>query len=351
MQGQYNMRSPAVKRLMKEAHELKDPTELYYAQPLEDNLFEWHFTLRGPEDSDFDGGIYHGRIVLPPDYPMKPPSIILLTPNGRFETNKKICLSISGHHPESWQPSWSIRTALLAIIGFMPTHGGGAIGSLDYTPEERKVLAKRSQDWKCSDCGDLSCKLKPLTAASEKASKEAKELAAQINFSGEKTIKSDTSGSDEPKSTPNSTAATAAPGSGKDTAGAFRPLLPGAQFPWPVPPGWPLAGTNNCLGAVPRFPYPPYCMPPNFAASNSQRGTSSGAQQMPFFPPAPFFPPFLGGMPPFPPTHCAQASHPQTPGASQTSQVDQPAPSTSVSLPSHHILLDTTVGFFPITRR
>lgn len=45
----------------------------------QDNLFEWHFTLRGPEDSDFDGGIYHGRIVLPPDYPMKPPSIILLT--------------------------------------------------------------------------------------------------------------------------------------------------------------------------------------------------------------------------------------------------------------------------------
>jgi hypothetical protein len=56
-------------------------------------------------------------------------------PNGRFETGKKICLSISGHHPESWQPSWSIRTALLAIIGFMPTAGHGTIGALDYKPE------------------------------------------------------------------------------------------------------------------------------------------------------------------------------------------------------------------------
>jgi len=36
-----------------------------------------------------------------------------------------------------------VRTALLAIIGFMPTHGSGAIGSLDYTPEERKVLASK----------------------------------------------------------------------------------------------------------------------------------------------------------------------------------------------------------------
>ena len=46
---------------------------------LQDNLFEWHFTIRGPEGSDFEGGIYHGRIVLPPEYPMKPPSIYLLT--------------------------------------------------------------------------------------------------------------------------------------------------------------------------------------------------------------------------------------------------------------------------------
>uniref|UniRef100_A0A3B5KSL6 UBC core domain-containing protein n=1 Tax=Xiphophorus couchianus TaxID=32473 RepID=A0A3B5KSL6_9TELE len=40
---------------------------------LQDNLFEWHFSVRGPPDSDFDGGVYHGRIVLPPEYPMKPP--------------------------------------------------------------------------------------------------------------------------------------------------------------------------------------------------------------------------------------------------------------------------------------
>lgn len=187
MEAKYNMKSPAVKRLMKEAIELRNPTEEYYAQPLEDNLFEWHFTVRGPPESDFDDGLYHGRIVLPPQYPMKPPSIILLTPNGRFETYKKICLSISGHHPESWQPSWSIRTALLAIIGFMPTHGNGAIGSLDYTPAERKVLAKNSHSWSCDVCGPITGLLLersqgPKTAAT---TKEAKELAAQISFKGE----------------------------------------------------------------------------------------------------------------------------------------------------------------------
>ncbi|XP_073192817.1 ubiquitin-conjugating enzyme E2 J1 isoform X2 [Lepidochelys kempii] len=188
METRYNLKSPAVKRLMKEAAELKDPTDHYHAQPLEDNLFEWHFTVRGPPDSDFDGGIYHGRIVLPPEYPMKPPSIILLTANGRFEVGKKICLSISGHHPETWQPSWSIRTALLAIIGFMPTKGEGAIGSLDYTPEERRALAKKSQDFCCDICGSaMTISLLPLTSgsASSQADEEAKELARQISFKAE----------------------------------------------------------------------------------------------------------------------------------------------------------------------
>lgn len=70
------------------------------------NMFDWHFTLRGPRDTEFEGGVYHGRILLPADYPFKPPNIMLLTPNGRFEVRKKICLSISAYHPEEWQPAW-----------------------------------------------------------------------------------------------------------------------------------------------------------------------------------------------------------------------------------------------------
>ena len=68
-----------MKRLMREAQELSEATSDYYAQPLEDNLFEWHFTVRGPSETDFDGGVYHGRIILPAEYPMKPPNIIVLT--------------------------------------------------------------------------------------------------------------------------------------------------------------------------------------------------------------------------------------------------------------------------------
>lgn len=164
---------------MREACELAEPTDEYFATPLEDNLFEWHFTVRGPPNTEFEDGLYHGRILLPSQYPMQPPNIILLTPNGRFETNKKICLSISGHHPESWQPSWSIRTALLALIAFMPTSAAGTIGSLDYTKEERQVLAKKSKNWECNICGKILNKLSNNSAI-KTLTKEESSLLSQI---------------------------------------------------------------------------------------------------------------------------------------------------------------------------
>ncbi|CAA7398388.1 unnamed protein product [Spirodela intermedia] len=142
----YNLKNPAVKRILQEVKEMQaNPSDDFMSLPLEENIFEWQFAIRGPRDSEFEGGIYHGRIQLPAEYPFKPPSFMLLTPNGRFETQTKICLSISNHHPEHWQPSWSVRTALVALIAFMPTNPDGALGSLDYKKEERRALAIKSR--------------------------------------------------------------------------------------------------------------------------------------------------------------------------------------------------------------
>nr|POE62405.1 ubiquitin-conjugating enzyme e2 j1 [Quercus suber] len=125
-------KGPSVKRILKEASELaSQPSNDYHAAPLESDLYEWHFTLRGPPaPSPFAGGLYHGRIILPPAYPLKPPSFRFVTPTGRFEVNREICLSISGHHEESWQPAWGIRTALVAYPEFHG-YGGGWAGGWD----------------------------------------------------------------------------------------------------------------------------------------------------------------------------------------------------------------------------
>ena len=82
---------------------------MYYAQPLEDNLFEWHFTILAPEGTDFEGGHYHGRILLPTEYPMKPPSIIMLTVStsqlaGELSCTQCIVTSISfASLPAKWK--------------------------------------------------------------------------------------------------------------------------------------------------------------------------------------------------------------------------------------------------------
>ena len=197
-------KSPSLRRIQADIRELAlDPSDRYHAAPLENDMFEWwvhifaffclvsaikhissflsylrgtivsifarrHFTIRGADDTDFAGGVYHGRILLPAEYPFKPPHILFLTPNGRFETNTKVCLSFSAFHPELWQPAWGIRLILEALISFLPTPADGAIGAVDWKPSERKALAKKSVDYCCPLCGkivDLLPKLKPKDTA------------------------------------------------------------------------------------------------------------------------------------------------------------------------------------------
>lgn len=85
-------------------------------------------------------------------YPLRPPSFRFLTPSGRFEVNREICLSISGHHEESWQPAWGIRTALTAIRSFMDTDVKGQVGGLQCDEAGRRQFAVQSREWMCPGC-------------------------------------------------------------------------------------------------------------------------------------------------------------------------------------------------------
>ncbi|KAF9157416.1 Ubiquitin-conjugating enzyme E2 J1 [Mortierella sp. AD011] len=183
--AQYNKKSSAVKRIMQEARELvREPSTDFAANPLETDIFEWHFTIRGPEETDFEGGLYHGRILLPNNYPFAPPSLMFLTPNGRFELHKKVCLSITGYHPEYWQPAWGIRTVLVAVMGFLPTQSKGAIGGLDTSVEARKALAIKSKTWVCTTCQTENIAILPDVAPEDvvKASLKADEMPPEFSF-------------------------------------------------------------------------------------------------------------------------------------------------------------------------
>ncbi|CAK7272365.1 hypothetical protein SEPCBS57363_005095 [Sporothrix epigloea] len=149
-----NGKTPTIRRILREAQELAaSPSADLAAAPLESDLFEWHFTLRGPPSSVYADGIYHGRIVLPPTYPLRPPSFRFVTPSGRFEANREICLSISGHHEETWQPAWGLRTALVALRSFMETDPKGQVGGVETSEAVRRRLAGESTAFVCHGCG------------------------------------------------------------------------------------------------------------------------------------------------------------------------------------------------------
>jgi len=67
-----------------------------------------------------------------------------------------------------------VRTALLAIIAFLPTKGDGALASLDWSPEERRKLAKSSLSYSCATCGCYN--LTALPPEDEQEQLDAKDI-------------------------------------------------------------------------------------------------------------------------------------------------------------------------------
>jgi len=115
--------------------------------PLGSNLFVWHFSILGVEGSPYEGGIYHGRLIIPPQYPSRPPRVQVWTPSGRFVPMADICLSASAYHPESWNPSaWNLRTIIESLrLHFLTP--ANEIGGMSASLEDRQEHARKSRGW------------------------------------------------------------------------------------------------------------------------------------------------------------------------------------------------------------
>ncbi|KAL7454250.1 hypothetical protein ACHAWC_005881, partial [Mediolabrus comicus] len=115
--------------------------------PYGKNLLRWHFSVCGPANSVYENGIYHGRVLLPPNYPASPPRIQMITPSGRFIPGEDICLSASSYHPETWTPRWTVLSLVDALRLHMLTTAN-EIGGVLATDEKRKEYALQSRSWK-----------------------------------------------------------------------------------------------------------------------------------------------------------------------------------------------------------
>lgn len=147
------------KRLKGELKNLEKDREAFYQviQDETDNL-KFYFMLKGDDTSDYKNGYYIGQIILPADYPKTPGDFYILTPNGRFTINSKICLTNSGYHKESWSPIWNIKNMVIGFVSIFLDDSTRGISHIRASKVERKEFAKNSQQYNIEKYRDLCIK-------------------------------------------------------------------------------------------------------------------------------------------------------------------------------------------------
>jgi ubiquitin-protein ligase len=158
------------KRLMNEQAKLQK-AKLGFAQiyPNENNPMEFHFLLKGHDDSEYKGGYYIGKIKIDKDYPAKAGDFMMLTPSGRFDINKNICLSNSAYHQDEHTPLWSIENMVVGMASIFheedydkngkPKH---SISHRYDSKEQRKIYAQQSLSYNMSNYPSLFPKFNQL---------------------------------------------------------------------------------------------------------------------------------------------------------------------------------------------
>lgn len=144
------------KRLQGELLNIQKNREAYY-QIIQDteNQCKFYFLITGDSDTAYKGGYYIGIIEIPKDYPINPGNFYMLTPSGRFDTNKKICLTNSSYHKESWSPSWNLQTMVIGFVSIFGDDETSGISHIKESPELRKEKAKNSISYNMTHHKDL----------------------------------------------------------------------------------------------------------------------------------------------------------------------------------------------------
>lgn len=172
------------KRLAAELKGIRDePLDYIDTFPDEKDQLTWWFVLRGKEDSgDYKGGFYIGKIKHDKNYPINPPDFYMMTPNGRFDIEKRICLTNSSYHRDSWRAVWNISTMLVAFYSVMMEDKDTGISHIVESSAERKLKAKNSINYNMTNYKDIWLKFERFVNpdGTVKSDDEIKELSKPV---------------------------------------------------------------------------------------------------------------------------------------------------------------------------
>jgi ubiquitin-protein ligase len=141
---------------IKKMNENRDPS--YQIIQDEKHKFTFYFMFCGDPTSSYNNGRYIAKIMLPNDYPQNPGDFYMLTPSGRFNVDRKICLTISAYHKDSWSAIWSINKMVIAFMSIFNSDDTHGISHIKETDHERKIKAHDSLNYNLKHHRDICMK-------------------------------------------------------------------------------------------------------------------------------------------------------------------------------------------------
>ena len=181
-------------RIKKEYQDLQKEKNSNVKVKLVDNdIRHWKGRIKGPIDTCYQGGIFDVDIVIPNEYPFKPPKMKFDTkiwhPNISSVTGA-ICLDILKNE---WTPALTIRTALISLQALMcepvPNDPQDAVVAKQYM-SDIKLFNETAKHWVeeyANPERNLQKKIKEITEMGF-TEEQAKKALEQNNEDVEKAI-------------------------------------------------------------------------------------------------------------------------------------------------------------------
>ncbi|KAI9678764.1 MAG: hypothetical protein M1817_005821 [Caeruleum heppii] len=141
------------KRINKELAEVtQNPPEGVKVDLLNDDIHRWQVWMNGPADSIYASGHFRLLLLLPADYPFKPPVLNFQTkiyhPNVTNDDKGSMCLGML--KSEEWKPSSKIMGILETARNLLaePNPDDAVETSIaDQYKQDRKGFEKTARDW------------------------------------------------------------------------------------------------------------------------------------------------------------------------------------------------------------
>jgi ubiquitin-conjugating enzyme E2 W len=126
------------------------------------NIRVWIVTMKGADNTIYEGESFMLRISFPKDYPTVPPSVYFLPPkiplHEHIYSNGDICLSLLG---KGWRPTMTAQSIALSILSILSSAQSKSL-PMDNSRHAQNKPGEYQEAWVYHDDGTYNSTLGPL---------------------------------------------------------------------------------------------------------------------------------------------------------------------------------------------